>query len=159
MKKINITENERKHYKRYSDSCSFKTAEEEYEWADSQNKICNKCHNSLPLTCFGFSTSGSFPLNRFGVRYRRGECLECKTKLLKGKSLAKSRAIKNGISITPSKSDKCVLCDSKNNLVFDHDHHSEKFRGWLCDPCNRALGTLESRLGPNWKEKINDYTN
>ena len=159
MKKINITENERNNYEKYSYACSFKTADEEYEWADSQIKECNKCHESLPLTCFGFSTSGSFPFNKVGVRYRRGECLDCQKKLLKGQSLAKSNALKNGISIRPTKDDKCVLCECKNNLVFDHDHQSKKFRGWLCDPCNRALGTIESRLGQSWKEKINNYTN
>jgi hypothetical protein len=66
-------------------------------------------------------------------------------------------AKKLGININPSENDKCVICDSKENLVFDHDHDKEVFRGWLCDPCNRSLGTLESRGGSDWLKKIIKY--
>jgi hypothetical protein len=69
------------------------------------------------------------------------------------------KAKEMGISIKPNSGDKCALCDETEGLVFDHDHVSNKFRGWLCDPCNRAIGTNESRLGPDWLNKLINYVN
>ena len=37
---------------------------------------------------------------------------------------------------------KCELCNTTKNIVFDHDHEKNVFRGWLCDPCNRSMGVL-----------------
>ena len=34
----------------------------------------------------------------------------------------------------------CPICGSKSDLVFDHDHKSDKFRSLLCNKCNRLLG-------------------
>ena len=157
MKKVTLTENEKQHYITYKGIPKFNTAQEEYEWADSQTKKCNKCHEHLPLTCFGFSTSGRFPFNKDGIRYRRGDCCDCRNKLNKGKNNAKKIAEKIGISVQPKKDDQCEICKSTENLVFDHDHKKETFRGWLCDPCNRSLGTLESRGGLDWLVKITEY--
>jgi hypothetical protein len=159
MKKVTLTKNEHNHYTKYSDVCKFKSADEEFTWADTQIKECNKCKKNIPLTCFAFSTSGRFPFNKNGVRYRRGDCLECGCKIGKGTTNAKKIAETLGISTKPTKNDKCGFCGCTEKLVFDHDHKKETFRGWLCDPCNRAYGTLESRLGPNWKQIVNDYEN
>jgi len=158
MTKISITENERKHYQTYRDNSFFESAEAEYIWADTQKKECNKCKKNLPLTCFGFSTSGSFPFNKKGYRYRRGNCLDCGQELGRGKNTAKKRAKIEGLPLKPPKGSKCKLCGDNKNLVFDHDHLTEKFRGWLCDPCNRAIGTIESRVGVNWLQKVTEYT-
>jgi hypothetical protein len=157
MKKVNLTENEMKHYHTYKDVCKFESALEEFEWAETVCKECNKCNECLPLTCFGFSTSGRFPFDKNGVRYRRGECLDCTRKISRGKAKAKKLANTMGINLKPNDDDKCVLCDSKKDLVFDHDHEKNTFRGWLCDPCNRSLGTLESRLGDDWLKKLKSY--
>lgn len=35
---------------------------------------------------------------------------------------------------------KCELCPSTTRIVFDHCHDVGKFRGWICDKCNRGLG-------------------
>ena len=43
-------------------------------------------------------------------------------------------------------SDKCQHCGSTNNLCYDHDHKTGKFRGVLCRKCNSALGKLGDTL-------------
>ena len=37
----------------------------------------------------------------------------------------------------------CECCNSisdKKGIVWDHNHKNGKFRGWLCNRCNRVLG-------------------
>ena len=55
----------------------------------------------------------------------------------------------------PPKPDNCECCgkppntgDDRNfskrkvGLVLDHDPKTKKFRGWLCDDCNKSIGSL-----------------
>lgn len=49
---------------------------------------------------------------------------------------------------TPKPSN-CESCgsdakDTKKGICFDHDHDTNKFRGWLCQRCNIALGMLKN---------------
>ncbi len=38
----------------------------------------------------------------------------------------------------------CEVCGNGNELiVFDHNHSTGRFRGWICHRCNKALGTLQ----------------
>lgn len=42
----------------------------------------------------------------------------------------------------------CELCKRRRKLQLDHDHKTKKFRGWLCRPCNTAIGILgDNRQG------------
>ena len=42
------------------------------------------------------------------------------------------------------KPDMCEVCKEMNlRIVFDHCHVTGKFRGWLCDRCNKVLGLLK----------------
>lgn len=34
----------------------------------------------------------------------------------------------------------CECCGDPAKLVFDHCHTTGKFRGWICQQCNHALG-------------------
>lgn len=60
--------------------------------------------------------------------------------------------------------DACEVCGGTNyagngrlgvKTVFDHDHQTGKFRGWLCDACNTALGLLKDN--PDTLRKLADY--
>lgn len=42
----------------------------------------------------------------------------------------------------------CELCGTKEfeenvgRIVFDHNHSTGNFRGWICDRCNKVLGLV-----------------
>lgn len=36
----------------------------------------------------------------------------------------------------------CETCDKQKPLVWDHNHTTGSFRGWLCASCNKALGLI-----------------
>jgi hypothetical protein len=38
------------------------------------------------------------------------------------------------------KSKQCEICNSESKIVFDHNHETGKFRGWICNNCNWILG-------------------
>lgn len=44
----------------------------------------------------------------------------------------------------------CEICSRPNtenrDLCLDHCHETGKFRGWLCHPCNTALGRFDDNL-------------
>lgn len=42
--------------------------------------------------------------------------------------------------------DVCELCGEKARTVFDHCHLSGNFRGWICDRCNRVLGSVKDDI-------------
>lgn len=44
---------------------------------------------------------------------------------------------------------ECEICGKTNFkrvLCLDHDHETGKFRGWLCDKCNNALGLFKDNI-------------
>ena len=49
---------------------------------------------------------------------------------------------------TRQRPDECECCETPTHLlrtmqlVLDHCHETNIFRGWLCSPCNRAIGAL-----------------
>lgn len=52
--------------------------------------------------------------------------------------------------------DQCEVCGNVElRIVFDHNHSTGKFRGWLCSPCNTALG--HARDNPALLQKLIDY--
>ena len=154
----NFTENEYNNYSKYSESAKFNSPDEEYDWAASQHKNCSKCGQSKNLNEYSFNTSGRDPFDANGIRLRRPECKECNKKITSGKNKAKKIAKSLGFFTKAPEGTKCGLCGTTEKIVFDHDHETEKFRGWLCDPCNRSIGLLETRLGSDYIEKLILYS-
>ena len=106
---------------------------------DEPTKKCSKCKQDLQLHMFGKASGGN---------YLRGECKKCNREIYKSREKAKSTA-----SAVPT-NHICPICLRKEDAVknrggkksgtwcCDHDHVSEKFRGWLCHDCNRGIGNL-----------------
>jgi hypothetical protein len=47
----------------------------------------------------------------------------------------------------PQKTKICECCKKQtDNLVLDHDHSTNEFRGWICDACNIGIGKLGDNI-------------
>jgi Recombination endonuclease VII len=55
----------------------------------------------------------------------------------------------------PLKPSSGAICNMTGKIVLDHDHDTKKFRGWICDRCNRCLGLLKD--DPTLLRKAVDY--
>jgi hypothetical protein len=137
-----ITPKEQSHYVGCKKTLKFPTAEAERDWARTQTKKCSKCHETLPLSYFNGNTSGADAFDRDGYRLRRPECRKCTSAATKGKSAATATAKRLGMSTKAPEGTPCELCGDTESIVFDHDHDTDTFRGWLCNPCNRSIGVL-----------------
>jgi len=100
--------------------------------------VCRKCQQEKLLSEF-----------RVDTRYRkkdrgahlqpRTECKDCEKEYAKGRLIAHKTA--------PPKPDSCDLCSkTTDKLVMDHDHTTNKCRGWLCQSCNTGLGRFDDSI-------------
>lgn len=145
MREATITENTRSYFTRPLGSRQLRvhcSAEEERTWARGQFRECRECKQKLSRTCFGYNTSSSWPFDRDGFLLRRPECIDCARKSANTKALAIKYAKKQGLPIKAPPRTACQLCSKTDGIVFDHSHSLCKFRGWLCNSCNRSLGVL-----------------
>jgi hypothetical protein len=143
---IHFTKNERDLYIKQKDKAKFNSPEEEYEFAAKNKKECSKCKSMKKLNEYTGNTSGSDAFDKEGYRLRRPECKDCNKQAINGKNEAKKIAQSLGISIKAPEFTKCALCDKLpkkgDELVFDHCHKTNTFRGYLHNSCNRAIGVL-----------------
>lgn len=40
----------------------------------------------------------------------------------------------------------CEICKIETTVVWDHDHETGEFRGWVCRNCNHALGCFRDNV-------------
>ena len=139
---LSFTSSEKNNYSKQENKCKFKTPEEEYEWSKTQKKTCSKCSKEKSLNDFGGNTSGTDAFNKNGYRLRRPECRDCTILGNKGKSEAKKKANELNIPYKAPEGTLCGICNKSNNLVFDHCHKNNTFRGYCCNSCNRSIGVL-----------------
>jgi hypothetical protein len=152
LSNIRIPTNDRKKvtkkdiYTRYSFKTKFSSDEEEENYAKTVQKKCTKCGKTKYLNEFNGNTSSDAHFNKDGYLLRRPECKDCTKEATAGKNLAKKFAKEEGIPYKAPPGTKCLLCDKEgtrnNPIVFDHCHIRKKFRGYLCNSCNRSLGVL-----------------
>lgn len=50
---------------------------------------------------------------------------------------------------------QCETCGTTGVMSADHSHATGEFRGWLCQPCNMALGLLKD--DPRRIEALKSY--
>jgi hypothetical protein len=147
---IKFTEKEKENYKRQKNKCRFQNPIEEYKWAKTQKKICSKYSQEKNLCDFNGNTSGTDAFDKNGYRLRRPECKECTKNISKGKSEAKKKAKELGFSIVAPIGTSCAICNKLpsrgNDLVFDHCHVKNIFRGYCCNSCNRSIGVLGDNI-------------
>jgi len=96
-------------------------------------KACVKCKKRRNFK--------SFPKHK---HHKDGLDSRCK------KCIGKDTRIRNKLhKKAPRKPSICVICKKEPHDFntpykwhLDHDRKTKKFRGWLCEHCNRALGVL-----------------
>jgi len=92
-------------------------------------KICKDCKEEKLIT--------EFRTAYWGKGGNRIYCNQCKACHRKNMSLLYSLK-----KLNPKPKDgKCQACgDTPDVLHLDHDHTTDKFRGWVCEGCNHSMG-------------------
>jgi hypothetical protein len=97
-----------------------------------EHKTCTRCHRTRPI--------GEFPLkyDKAKPNARRSFCNTCENRRREASRVR--RGIPQRPRRVPPPGQVCEVCGATDNLRWDHDHATRKFRGWLCHGCNCALG-------------------
>jgi hypothetical protein len=91
-------------------------------------KSCIKCGVEKPIDLFKTDKRGT-----------RNVCIQCRNYHLNVASRGRKRWLKEGKLIPLN----CQCCNKQTDkLVYDHDHATLEFRGWICQQCNQGLGLL-----------------
>jgi hypothetical protein len=78
------------------------------------------------------------------LNQRRLRALNPEKEKLRLKRFREKRESERLIEAGKPKPEFCPLCKNKKyRIVFDHCHTSGKFRGWICDQCNKVLGLVK----------------
>ena len=106
---------------------------------DEGSKKCFSCGINRPLHLMQ-----SFWYNKNGTASISNICKIC--------AKEQQKVVQKLKTTTPEPYDKykCPIClkkkeelpEKRRYWVLDHDHETKKFRGWLCNTCNSALGWL-----------------
>lgn len=101
--------------------------EHELHDASSEHKVCVSCKTNLHKS--------NFPKH---IAHKDGLDSRCRT-CVKKQSKVRQKLYKTA----PPKPELCECCGKKpEKWTLDHDHKTDKFRGWICENCNHAIGKL-----------------
>ena len=102
-------------------------------------KVCNTCNEMKPLSEYSRAAGGN---------HVRPDCKECSNHAQKVREFLKKK------HPYPDEDYCCPVCNKtaeevkwktqENRKVWclDHDHKTDKFRGWICFRCNIAVGQV-----------------
>ena len=92
-------------------------------------KVCRKCKQIKEIQYFPlFSTAGGG---------RKNTCKQCSNEL----SLIRNKLRQIHPPPPPG---KCPACNrDTEHWVLDHCHHTDQFRGYICDSCNLGFGKFD----------------
>ena len=105
-----------------------------------ESKICLYCKKEKYLHEFNFRYYDGKKTSQY-----EGRCRKC---------FNKSSSIRRELyKSAPPKTNYCECCGKEKDINgkkllinLDHDRDTKKFRGWLCKPCNTAIGQLGDNL-------------
>ena len=100
------------------------------QYTDVENtRTCVVCDTKKHITKFQISSykKGDRPTYKY-------TCTKCSGEL------SKEREVLRRIHGPPANT--CACCGKETQTKLDHCHKTKKFRGWLCDFCNRGIGLL-----------------
>lgn len=94
--------------------------------------------------CQEFKPTDEFWGNRSSADRLDHRCKSCRKE--------SSKLIREMKKTAPPKPNACQCCGSEDReLVFDHCHDTETFRGWLCQNCNKGFGFFGDTLNDMMK--------
>jgi len=110
-------------------------------------KTCTKCGEEKSLECYSKNRDSLRPsckdcCNLSHREYRHSNIHEYRLKEQDKKAKARYGISGEEYRERMSSSQCCGICDTRDNLCYDHDHETMDFRGVLCNRCNRAVGLL-----------------
>jgi len=132
----------------------FKLFETKQKTVDKNTRRCTHCNEVKHITCF--------PYREASHKARRKECRECNKKAIE---LLKKLKIENPFPDVEDYECPCCLRTEKeirsnggwpdrSIWVLDHNHTTKKFRGWICNNCNVAIGRFADSVS-GLKKAIN----
>tara|TARA_R110000787_G_C13042114_1_gene405544 strand:- start:38 stop:448 length:411 start_codon:yes stop_codon:yes gene_type:complete len=101
--------------------------QDSFGFIDETTQECQSCSGTKSLT--EFYNNPTMATGRFKV------CKKCYTR----REYLKQKLKKGYNSLMPDYCECCGQTDIK--LQLDHCHQTEKFRGFICRPCNMTLGS------------------
>ena len=109
-------------------------------------KICNVCHK-LKKT-MEFAKNQNAKNNR---SVRRPSCKDCRIKM-EGIGVSREDKLKWQKKKPVNEPFECPVCKKRtiagvtSKVVLEHNHHTGKAGGWICDSCNTGLGRFKDDI-------------
>jgi len=102
--------------------------------AENMYQQCNNCHQLKNEKEYNLSGT----IDQYGRRKLRNDCRKCQN--------ANDKILRDLKREHGPQASHCQLCGKECNTRLDHCHITLKFRGWLCQTCNSALGLFRDEI-------------
>ena len=115
---------------------------------NTTEKPCSRCKVIKPLDAFSLLKGGALGL--------AARCKSCICAL--GKEYTRKHREEKAGRPRPDRCDCCCQPHTARRAMhWDHDHSTDRFRGWLCHSCNHALGVVKDNV--EQLQQLIDYMN